>query len=260
VLPRFFAPEAGLNRAPSARLAPEAGASADDDRVALPEDESAHAARVLRLAVGDSIRVFNGAGGEWRAEITGIAQHRVTVTLRETVRPAAEAEIPIALAVAALKGDKMDDVVRDAVMLGVRSVQPLVTERSEISLAALTRAKRMERWQRVAVSSCKQCGRAVVPRVRPPQLLESFIAGPAHGVRLMLVEPGAAVHAESVHDLLAPTSAEVLVGPEGGWSEGELRAGADRGARLVTLGALTLRADAVPLVALTALRTIWRDL
>jgi len=246
VLPRFFAPEAGR--------------SAAESIVSLPEDEAAHAARVMRLAVGDSVRVFNGSGDEWRAEITDLTKHRVLVRLREAVTPAVEARIPIVLAVAVLKGDKMDDIVRDAVMLGAAGIQPLVTERTEIGLAAITRGNRVERWRRIAVSSCKQCGRAVVPRVSETQPFESWIAQPPQGLRLMLVEPGVAAPTQHVHEVAAPASAEIVVGPEGGWAEREVRVAGQAGAHLVTLGAVTLRADAVPLVALTALRTVWRDL
>lgn len=260
MLPRFFAPDAGSKRADSARLGPDAGPSAAESVVALPEDESAHIARVLRLTVGDSIRVFNGEGGEWQAEITDVARRRVVVTLREPVASAQEARIPIVLALAVLKGDKMDDVVRDAVMLGAAAIQPLVTARSEVNVAALARGNRGERWQRIAVSSCKQCGRALVPRVRDVQTFEAWNAQPPHGTRLMLVEPGAAAHQQDIHDVPVPASAEVMVGPEGGWTTQELRAAEGAGARLVTLGALTLRADAVPIVALTAIRTVWRDL
>jgi 16S rRNA (uracil1498-N3)-methyltransferase len=225
----------------------------------LPGDESAHIARVLRLAIGDSIRVFDGEGGEWRAEITEVARRRVVVSLREAVAPAQEARVPLLLALAVLKGDKMDAVVRDAVMLGASAIQPLVTERTEISLAALARSQRVDRWQRIALSSCKQCGRAVVPLVRATQIFDEWNAQPPQGTRLMLVEPGVSGQHQAIHDVAAPSSAEVVVGPEGGWTAREIESGEDAGARLVTLGALTLRADAVPVVALTALRTVWRD-
>jgi 16S rRNA (uracil1498-N3)-methyltransferase len=96
--------------------------------------------------------------------------------------------------------------------------------------------------------------------VRAPQTFDAWIAKPAEGVRLLLAEPSAAAGIREVHDIAQPSVADLLVGPEGGWSERELRAAEASGAQLVTLGHLTLRADAVPLVALTALRTVWRDL
>ncbi len=86
----------------------------------------------------------------------------------ERAVPAPETRVPATLVMCVLKGDKMDDVVRDAVMLGATAIQPIVSERTEMGSAALARSRRVERWQRVAVSSVKQCGRAVVPPVREP--------------------------------------------------------------------------------------------
>jgi len=140
----------------------------------------------------------------------------------------------------------------------VASIQPLVTARTEISAAALARSRRVSRWQRVAVASVKQCGRAVVPPVHEAVPLEAYLVGV--GACLMLVEPGAAGHVVGVRDIPATESVRVMVGPEGGWTPEEVAAAERAGARLVSLGARTLRADAVPLVALTALMTIWSEL
>ena len=87
----------------------------------------------------------------------------------------AEPRVAVTLAQAALKGDKMDDVVRDAVMMGVAAVQPFVTTRSEVTHAALVRGRRRERWERIAVASAKQCGRATVPAILEPQSFEDVV-------------------------------------------------------------------------------------
>ncbi len=77
----------------------------------------------------------------------------------------------------------------------------------------------------------------------------------------MFVEPSADVgHVIAVRDVPVPLAADLIVGPEGGWTSEEVKAAAAAGARLVSLGARTLRADAVPLVALTALLTVWSEL
>jgi 16S rRNA (uracil1498-N3)-methyltransferase len=228
--------------------------------VSLPLDEALHATRVLRLTPGDSIRVFDGGGGEWRAEIAHVKRQQVEVVLREAVAAAREPRIPLVLAPAVLKGEKMDDLVRDAVMLGATAVQPLVTDRTEISIAALARSTRIERWQRIAIASCKQSGRAVVPAIRSPLTFEAWLAEQNSSFRLVLVEPAATADSRAVHDVSEPVSAEMAVGPEGGWTARELAVAESTGVQFVTLGALTLRADAAPIVALTALRTVWRDL
>ena len=188
-----------------------------------------------------------------------VMRKRAAVRLIEPVAAAPEPQIPITLAIAVLKGDKMDDVVRDAVMLGVASIQPLLTDRAEVSSAAVSRARRINRWQRIAIASAKQCRRAVVPPVHPLVTLSETIASADRSAKLMFVEPRPTGSEVNIRTVTRPTSATLIVGPEGGWSDDELRIARDGGASLVTMGELTLRADAMPVVALTAVRTLWED-
>jgi 16S rRNA (uracil1498-N3)-methyltransferase len=234
-----------------------------ESTVVLPVDEMQHLTRVLRLPPGAVVAVFDGRGGEFSARVESAERGRVRLTLLEARDPVPEPAVPVTLAQAVLKSDKMDDVVRDAVMVGVAEVLPVVSARAETSLEALLRARRVERWKRIAVSSAKQCGRAVVPSVREPVTLISLVERTAdQGIRLALVEPslpeGRSV--DTLRDEPRPSAALVLVGPEGGWTstESDLLAGA--GFRLVRIGPRTLRADATPVVALTLLQFIWGDL
>ncbi len=246
VLPRFFAPDAGR--------------SAEDPVVVLPAEEAAHLSRVLRLTTGDSVRVFNGRGDEWQATVREVKRQRVVVTLVDKVAAARESRISIALAVAVLKADKMDRVIRDAVMLGVAEIEPLVTERTETSLSAVMRGTRAARWQRIAMASVKQCGRAVVPLVKLAVSLPAWIDTHKGTSWLMLVEPGAGAEVRELREIRGSSAVTVMIGPEGGWTSEELQRAAAAGATLVTLGSRTLRADAAPIVALTAFRTLWDDL
>jgi 16S rRNA (uracil1498-N3)-methyltransferase len=182
------------------------------------------------------------------------------------VSPIAAAEEPsvaLTLVQAVLKTDKMDEIVRDAVMLGVRAIQPIVNARSETTVATLLKSTRVDRWRRVALASVKQSKRAVLPEVRMPLSFDTFLEEPAEEMRLMLVEPGAAGEAASLADVRqkpTPKDAAVLVGPEGGWTEREWTAARVHGALLVTLGHRTLRADAVPVAAISVLQFLWGDL
>ncbi len=134
---------------------------AGDETVALPKDEAEHLRRVLRLGVGDTVSVFDGRGHEFLARVVAAAPRDTRVQLLSRVDPPPESIVPVTLAQAVLKGDKMDDVVRDAVMLGVAAIQPLVTKRTESTVAALVRGARLDRWRRVALASAKQSRRAV---------------------------------------------------------------------------------------------------
>jgi 16S rRNA (uracil1498-N3)-methyltransferase len=245
VRPRFHAP--GVNAASAS--------------VELPEDEAEHLVRVLRLGVGDEIDVFDGHGRLWRAEIVQAGKQSARVELKEELEPAAELGLELTLVVSVLKGDKNDDVVRDAVMLGVTSIRPVISERTETSLAAMARGARIARWQRIAVASAKQCGRAVVTRVHDPAPLDWYWTEKSGASRVMCVEPSVALG-----DVLAPQAVpkaravDLIVGPEGGWAVSEVAAAHDSGAMLLSLGGRTLRADAVPIIALTALLTTWGEL
>src|SRR5580765_416806 len=114
---------------------------------AVPADEASHLTRVMRLGVGDEIAVFDGRGHEFRARVVSAARGKVRIELVEPIEPAPEARVPITLVQAILKGDKMDDVVRDATMMGAAAIEPIVTART------IVRARRTEsdRWSRVAI-------------------------------------------------------------------------------------------------------------
>jgi 16S rRNA (uracil1498-N3)-methyltransferase len=234
-----------------------------DETVDLPRDEAEHLTRVLRLGVGDTVAVFDGRGSEFLAKVAAAGRRDVTVQLLQRVETAAEATVALTLAQAVLKGDKMDDVVRDAVMLGVTAVQPIVTTRTETTVAMLMRSARVERWRRVALASVKQSRRATLPEVRTPLTLDTYLGDPPAELRLMLVEPsidGAAGSLSALQKLPPPHDASLLVGPEGGWTEEECAAAARAGVQLVTLGHRTLRADAVPVAAVSVLQFLWGDL
>jgi 16S rRNA (uracil1498-N3)-methyltransferase len=231
-----------------------------DELVTLPREEGEHLTRVLRLGIGDTIAVFDGRGHEFLGRIASAIRRDVRVQLLSRVEPADEPPVALTLAQAVLKGDKMDDVIRDAVMLGAAAIQPIVTRRTEVTIAALLKGARLDRWRRVALASVKQSGRAVVPDIRVPLTLETLLDEPAAALRLMLVEPSASAGVEPVAVLQrapAPADATVFVGPEGGWTEPEWSAASARGVRLITLGPRTLRADAVAIAALSVLSFIW---
>ena len=121
---------------------------------------------------------------------------------------------------------------------------------------------RVERWRRVALASVKQSRRAVLPEIRMPLTLETALGEPAAALRMMMVEPGADAGVERIAVLeQAPTpeDATLFVGPEGGWAAEEWTLAAAHGVRLISLGPRTLRADAVPVAAISVLQFIWRE-
>jgi 16S rRNA (uracil1498-N3)-methyltransferase len=240
------------------------GLSMDSPTVDLPREEAEHLSRVLRLRVGDPVQVFDGRGREFCGKVCQVGKASATVTIEGDVTPPHEPSVRLTLVQAVPKGDAMDRIVRDATMLGVAAILPLVCARAEVSLHRLEASGRVDRWQRIAVASVKQCGRAVVPVVLHPQTLEACLGHIDAARRYLLAEPGllstAPSGVRSVSGERAPASALLIVGPEGGWTPDEVEAARLAGCTRLTLGPRTLRADAAAAVAITALLCVWGDL
>ncbi|HET7617289.1 MAG TPA: RsmE family RNA methyltransferase [Vicinamibacterales bacterium] len=256
-------------------FAPDCGASGG--LVTLSPDEGAHLTRVLRLRPGDRVVLVDGRGGSWTATIDAVHPD-VRARIHESIAPAPEPRVRVTLASAVLKGEGFDQVVRDAVMLGVSAIQPVISTRTvrthgaagapapttdDLSHTGAVRGRRADRWTRIAIASMKQCGRAVLPEVATPTDLPTLLAAARQGARLMLVEPQAGgadrVPLAALDARPVPGAATLLVGPEGGWTTEEVAAARAAGWTLLTLGGRTLRAEAAPLVALAGLWTVWKE-
>ncbi len=241
----------------------------------LPPDEGRHLVRVLRLRAGAAIRVFDGAGREHDATVEQDDPRHVIVRVGAAVTPVLPPRVAVTLAVTLLKGRKLDDVVRDATALGVAAIVPLVSGRAGAGPGAGGGRHLVARWHGIAIASAKQCGSAVLPQVCAPVAFDRFLADARSSeasdpLRILLLEPSredAAVTSRtdiapitSLRADPAPPRAVVAVGPEGGWSAGEASDALDAGFRPLTLGHRTLRADLVPIVAISILRSVWDDL
>ena len=224
--------------------------------VSLSEDEARHLIQVLRLTIGETVRAFDGRGREHLAKVENASRQRVELRVGPRAAAAPEPATAITLAAALLKGDKFDDVVRDAAMLGALTIQPLVTAHTEVPAARAGSTARVDRWRRVALSSIKQCGRAVIPHLAGPLALDGALA---HLPKpwIVLSEPGAGGATRKLPP--APSEATVLVGPEGGWAPEEIERLTTGGAIFLRLGGRTLRADAAPIVGLSVLLYEWGD-
>jgi 16S rRNA (uracil1498-N3)-methyltransferase len=243
MLPRFLVPDLDPQRR-------EAVVSAD---------EAHHLTRVLRLGIGEDVRVFDGRGREFVARVASIGRAAVTVNLLEPVEAAAAPSVAVTLVQSILKGESMDNVVRDCTMIGVESIQPIVSERTTVKASVLPKA--VERWRRVALSSSKQCGRSTLPAIHDPVAFSEWVRRPREEPAYLLVEPAVAgERTVKARDLFAhpvPERATLIVGPEGGWTEAERDRATRAGCMALSLGRLTLRAGAVPLAAATTLLAVW---
>ena len=239
--PRFYVPDLD----PAVRV------------VRLPADEAHHLVRVLRLGAGEHVAVFDGRGNEWLARIDTAARSGVEVSLLEVVVRTQPA-VALTLVQAVLKGEAMDDVIRDCTMVGVASIQPILSARTTVRTAAMAAAA--GRWRRVALASAKQCGASRLPAIGDVVSFDQRIERPPKTPAYVLVEPSVAVAPLTARQLAAepaPAEASLLVGPEGGWTGEERDRAVEAGWLPLSLGPMTLRAAAVPLAAAAILLAVW---
>lgn len=239
--------------------------------VSLGQEEARHLREVLRLKVGDDAYVFDGAGHEFHCRISESRRDTAQLEVISEITPAKpESPLQLKLAVALLKGEKFDLVVQKATELGVACVVPLVTKHADIRLRdSSDAAKRVSRWQRIALEASKQSGRAVVPDVTNPVSFESLIesqrqsAGDSPGVSqgLMFSErDGTPLVEWSMNNSIELSSLTAVIGSEGGWADEEITFAREAGWAVITLGGRTLRAETAAIAVATLLQHRFGDL
>jgi len=242
---RFYAPPDSLN--------------ASAQTVTLGPDEARHLRDVLRLKAGDEVYVFDGRGREFRCVVSTSKRDTADLQIEAEVQPAnPESHLQLNLCVALLKGEKFDLVVQKATELGVKKITPLLTRFADIQLRDASDAtKRLVRWQRIAIETAKQSGRAFVPEISLPVDFEAALD--VDGLGVMFAERDG----ESLEHLTresAPQSVTALVGSEGGWSDAEIEAARARNFHVITLGGRILRAETAAITVAALLQHLFGDL
>jgi len=238
---RFFAPPGAFNFG--------------KQTVTLTADEARHLREVLRLKPGDEVSVFDGAGREFRAVVAQARRESAELDLKDEIAPARpESPLKITLAVALLKGEKFDLVVQKATELGVYQIVPLITRHADIKLRdASDAAKRVTRWQRIALEAAKQSGRALVPEVDQPRDFVSVVSW-SNPCVLFSEKEGEGMKRIDADRVTA------IIGSEGGWSDEELAQARAAGAQIVTLGGRILRAETAAITTTALLQHRFGDL
>jgi len=225
----------------------------------LPEAAAHHAARVLRMRVGDAVVVFNGEGGEADAEIGFIGKDCVAVRVGVWRGRESESPIRVALAQGLSARERMDFTLQKAVELGVAEIFPIETRRSVMRLADERATRRVEHWQSLVVAACEQCGRNRVPPVHPVSSLPDFLGSHPQRPEQQRYVLTLDAHAR-LRELPAPRDVLLLAGPEGGFASDEIQIARSCGFTPVRLGPRVLRTETAALAALAAIHALWGDL
>lgn len=226
-----------------------AGGSIDLDR-----NQANYLGNVLRLSAGDTVLVFNGRDGEWRAAVGG-RKRPDQLTVGERTRPQ-QALPDLHLAFAPLKHARLDYMVQKAVEMGVAALHPVLTRFTQVSRV------NTERMRANVVEAAEQCGIIALAAVAEPMALDKYLAQRDGARRLVFCDEGAdtANPLTALTDLPKAGGIDVLIGPEGGFADEE-RAALLKQPDIIrlSLGPRILRADTAAVAALAVIQATLGD-
>ena len=236
--------------------------AAGADRIVLEGDEHRHLARAARIRVGEEVWLIDGSGRRCLARVERIGRESAEVVVLKMDEPEAP-RTRVALAQGLMEAKKLETVLEKAAELGCRDFIPVISARS-LKASGERADKKLERWKRIAREAAKQCKAPLLTDVHAPRPLGELLGSPGAEERLFLSEHGG----RPLRDILAartgpgarpPASVVLLVGPKGGWTEGEERAIRQAGFEAVSLGRRILRAETAALAGAAMIVHFWNE-
>lgn len=221
----------------------ENGLESPTDLVLLPPEEAHHARAVVRLKPGDRVSLFDGRGGCADAEIQSITKKEVQVFVRKIIRKPSPQKRVILAQAWLHKTKAIEEIICKGTELGVSQFWFFRGQRSECV------PKQSEKWVRIAVEACKQCGRLWLPGFKTFLSLDSLLTDCVCPVLVACRAEDSA----SIRDCVSPSTEDVclIVGPEGDFTEEEKEVLRTQDARFISLGEITFRAETAALVMTT---------
>lgn len=217
-------------------------------QIELPREQAHYLTNVIRKNVGDSVRVFNGLGGEWRAEIASVGKRAAALRVTHQLR----APMPtsdVTLLFAPVRKHRTAFIIEKGTELGVKTFQPVLTERTQFSRLNIEKARLQ------AIEAAEQTERLDVPEILKPRPLLDVLSGWGDTPILFADEGGDAMPAQYACAKYEVPIA-ILIGPEGGFSDAEREELRSMDAvSPVTLGPRILRAD----TAAISLLSVWQS-
>ena len=213
-----------------------------------------HIMDVLRMGPGDLLQVVADDGISFVGEIAAVSTNTVTVSAKEILRESHEPDVRISLLQGLAKGEKMELIIQKAVEIGVAEIFPLAMDHSVVVLDRSKAGKKTERWQKIAEAAAKQSKRDMIPDVHEVMKLSRVLQEEKWDLLVIAYESENQVSLKEV--LQAHKDAKsigIIIGPEGGLSNEEVKAAQEAGGIAVSLGRRILRTETAGLVAATAI-------
>lgn len=216
-----------------------------------------HIRNVLRMKPGEHLAICDGEGTDYQCRIETIDQEKVVARIEEMGTNETELPARIYLFQGLPKKDKMELIIQKAVELGVYEIIPVAMKRCVVKLEDPKKEKKkLERWQTIADSAAKQCGRGILPNVKEVMTLQQAAEyADTLSKRLVPYElaEGITQSRKAVKEAAKASSVGIFIGPEGGFDEAEIALLKEKDAEPVTLGRRILRTETAGLTALSIL-------
>lgn len=228
-----------------------------DEVFVLDKTHSHYVNTVLRLKSNDAIVLFNGQGGEYQCHIGQSTPKEVTVRVEAYCDVSRESTLQIHLAAGLSRGDRFDFVCQKATELGVTSITPLLTDKTQVKLDAARLDKKLAHWQAIMVSAAEQSGRTTIPAILTPIKLKDYITQTFNGDSLFCSTESS----QKISNLtLANKDVRLAIGPESGWTNLEETLLKNAGFTPCALGPRILRTETAPIAALSILQACFGDI
>lgn len=226
-------------------------------RIELSSQASHHLSKVLRRRSGQPLYLFNGEGGYYSARLAESVGRSLFVEVLQFHADDRESPLCITLAQGISRGARMDYTLQKAVELGATRVVPVLSEFSNLRLDTERTHRRLEHWRGIIIGACEQSGRNRLPELLPSVSFADWIREEPGAVRLILHHRASARLGALSCDARPVV---LLCGPEGGFSEAEIRAAVEAGYVGIRIGPRVLRTETAAVAALAACQSRWGDL
>lgn len=207
---------------------------------------------------GAQLILFDGSNHIFEATIETVGKKQIDVSIQQQQLDDRESPLPIHLGQVISRGDRMEFTIQKSVELGVTTITPLWSERCGVKLDEERQDKKLQQWQKIAIAACEQCGRNVVPEIRPIMKLTDWCKE-QDGMLKLNLHPRASYTLKSLPQIPAE-GVRLLIGSEGGLSTEEIAMTETEGFTEVLLGKRVLRTETAALATITALQTLYGDL
>ena len=222
----------------------------DETKGLITGDDAKHIAKVLRMRAGERLTACDCQGRDYDCVISDVTDKQVELTVERVYPSETEPSVKVTLYQAMPKSDKMELIIQKAVELGVSAIVPVQTKRCVSRPDAKSMAKKLERYNRIALEAAKQCGRGRIPQVLPMlDYNEALTSMKADERAFLFYENSTSSFRKELEQ--GVSSVSIMVGAEGGFEEDEVTRALELGVASLSLGKRILRCETAPLAALS---------